>query len=441
MDRCYIAIDLKSFYASVECVERGLDPLTSNLVVADETRTDKTICLAVSPSLKQALGIPGRIRLYKVKDLARRKGVEFIIAPPQMRKYMQVSQHIFALYVTFVAMEDIHVYSIDEVFIDATKYLKLYDVTAEELARRMILKVLESTGVTATAGIGTNLYLAKIAMDIKAKHMQADENGVRVAALNEKTYREEMWNHQPMQDFWRFGPGTVRRLESLGIHTMGELARYSLIGSEKLYKTFGVNAELIIDHAWGHEPVTMVDIKNYESENHSLCSGQVLGVPYNYEKTKLILWEMADNLALNMFSKGLVTDQLVLDVLYDNGEKIHGTTHLNKFTCSAVAFSDKLLELFEKLCFPDFKSKRLMISALHIKQRENDEKSHLKFFQTDLFTDYDDLREKEEKEGRLQDATLAIKRRYGRNAILKLKNFEEGATMRERNEQVGGHKA
>jgi len=422
-------------------VERGLDPLVADLVVADETRTDKTICLAVSPSLKSKLGIPGRIRLYKVKDLARRKGVEFIVASPQMRHYMQVSQHIFALYATFVSMEDIHVYSIDEVFIDATKYLKLYDIPPEELARRMIMKVLEETGVTATVGIGSNLYLAKIAMDIKAKHMAADENGVRIAALDEMSYREELWNHQPLTDFWRFGPGTVRRLETLGIHTMGELARYSLTGSEKLYSTFGVNAELVIDHAWGYEPVTMRDVKTYESENHSLCSGQVLGVPYDSEKTKLILWEMADNLALNMFSKGLLSDQLVLDVNYSNGERAHGTIHLDKFTNSANVFADKILELFEKVCLSELMARRVMISALHVLQRENAENSRGKFFQTNLFTDYDDLREKEAKEGRLMDATLAIKRRYGRNAVLKLKNLEEGATMKQRNEQVGGHKA
>ncbi len=441
MERCYIAIDLKSFYASVECVERGLDPLTTHLVVADETRTDKTICLAVSPSLKAELGVPGRIRLYKVKDLARRKGVEFIIAPPQMRRYMQVSQHIFALYATFVAMEDIHVYSIDEVFIDATKYLKLYSVTAEELARRMIMKVLEETGVTATAGIGTNMYLAKVAMDIKAKHMEADENGVRIAALDEMSYRRELWGHQPMLDFWRFGPGTVRRLEALGIHSMGELARYSLTGSEKLYAVFGINAELIIDHAWGYEPVTMQDVKTYESENHSLCLGQVLGTPYDYEKTKLILWEMADNLALNMFSKGLLTDQLVLDVNYDGGERAHGTIHLDGFTNVSSVFCEKILELFSKVCFFELRSRRVMISALHVQQRENLQKNGVKFFQTDIFTNYDFLREKREKEGRLMDATLAIKKRYGRNAVLKLKNLEEGATMRERNEQVGGHRA
>ena len=441
MNRCYIAIDLKSFYASVECVERGLDPLTTDLLVADESRTDKTICLAVSPSLKSRLGIPGRIRLYKVKDLARRKGVDFTIARPQMRRYMEVSKHIFAIYATFVAMEDIQVYSIDEVFIDATKYLKLYGVNAEELARRMIMKVLEETGVTATAGIGTNLYLAKIAMDIKAKHMEADEHGVRVASLDEMGYRREMWGHQPMLDFWRFGPGTVRRLEGLGIHSMGELARYSLTGSEKLYATFGVNAELIIDHAWGYEPVTMSDLKSYEAENHSLCSGQVLGEPYGHDKTKLVLWEMADNLALSMFEKDLVSDQLTLDILYDGGEKAHGTIHLDKFTNSGSVFTVKMLELFEKVCFLELKARRIMISALHILQRENVKNREGMFFQPDIFTDYDFLNKKEAKEGRLMAAELAIKKRYGKNAVLKLKNLEEGATMKTRNEQVGGHRA
>lgn len=319
--RKYIAIDLKSFYASVECVERGLDPLEARLVVADVSRTEKTICLAVSPALK-ALGISGRARLFEVYQKAR----DFIIAPPRMQKYIEVSQRIFRIYASFVATEDIHVYSIDEVFIDATSYLKNYKMTARELAMTMIKKVLAETGITATAGIGSNLYLAKIAMDIEAKRMRPDEDGVRIAELDEKSYRRKLWAHQPLTDFWRVGAGYARRLKKYGISTMGDLARFSLAGSDKLYHEFGVNAELLIDHAWGYEPTTMTDIKAYRSENHSLSSGQVLSQPYSSSRARIVIAEMADELALKLVRDELMTDQIALTLGHDktNLKNYHG---------------------------------------------------------------------------------------------------------------------
>ena len=451
----YIAIDLKSFYASVECVERGLDPLTTRLVVADIARTDKTICLAVSPALK-AYGLRGRERLYHVIQVAERAGVDFIVAPPQMTKYMQISQEIYSIYAKFVAPTDIHVYSIDEVFIDATPYLKNYHMSVRELAEKMIHAVHKTTGITATAGIGTNLYLAKIAMDIKAKHMPADARGVRIAELTERAYREELWNHTPLTDFWRIGPGYSKRLSRLGIHTMGDLARYSLTGSSKLYSEFGINAELLIDHAWGWEPVTMQDIKAYHSDNHSVSSGQVLHEPYDYAAARLIVWEMADALALDLFAKSLVADQLVLTVVYDKdcpgytgpmhkdhyGRSVpkpaHGTINLDTFTNSTKTFSSKALELYANIVNSPLNVRAIYIVANHVKDSAT---ANRELRQTNIFTDYQQQAETQAREQRLQAAELAIKQRYGKNSIMKLKNYEPRATMRIRNRQVGGHRA
>lgn len=455
MQRQYIAIDLKSFYASVECVERGLDPLSARLVVADIARTDKTICLAVSPALK-AYGLRGRERLYHVIQVAERAGVDFTVAPPQMRKYMEISRRIYSIYAKFVAPTDIHVYSIDEVFIDATPYLKNYHISARELAEKMIHAVHKTTGITATAGIGTNLYLAKIAMDIKAKHMPADARGVRIAELTEHTYREELWNHTPLTDFWRIGPGYSRRLSRLGIHTMGDLARYSLMGSSKLYLEFGINAELLIDHAWGWEPVTMQDIKTYHSDNHSVSSGQVLHEPYDYDTAGLIVWEMADALALDLFAKSLVAGQLVLTVVYDKdcpsytgpmhkdhyGRNVpkpaHGTISLGNFTNSAKSFTAKALELYSKIVDNSLTVRAIYIVANHAKDSAAVGEE---LRQGDIFTDYQKQAEAQAREQRLQAAELAIKQRYGKNSIMKLKNYEPRATMRMRNRQVGGHRA
>ena len=455
MKKQYIAIDLKSFYASVECVERGLDPLTTRLVVADISRTEKTICLAVSPALKEICKIGGRERLYKVIQAAKRAGVDFIAAPPQMQKYMEISRQIYGIYAQFIAPSDIHVYSIDEVFIDATPYLKNYHLTARELAEKMIHAVLKETGITATAGIGTNLYLAKIAMDIKAKHQQPDQHGVRIAELDEKSYRQELWNHTPIKDFWRIGPGHERRLRKLGIQTMGQLARYSLTGSAKLYKEFGINAELLIDHAWGYEPVTMQDIKNYRSDNHSVSSGQVLHEPYEYDSARLIAWEMADALALDLFAKGLVTDQIILTVNYDREQQdydgptqqdfygrtvprpAHGTLTLDCPTNSSRTFAEKTVGLFNQIVNPTLNVRAIYVVAGRVKNATEPVVPR----QTNLFTDYEREAVKSTREQNLQAAELAIKNRYGKNAILKLKNYEPGATMRMRNRQVGGHRA
>lgn len=451
MGKVYIAIDLKSFYASVECVERGLDPLTARLVVADESRTEKTICLAVTPALK-ALGISGRARLYEVYQ----KTSDFIIAPPRMRKYMEISTKIFSIYATFVAPEDIHVYSVDEVFIDATSYLKHYKMTARELALKMIRKVLAETGITATAGIGTNLYLAKIAMDIKAKHMEADKDGVRIAELDEMSYRRELWNHQPITDFWRVGPGYSRRLNSLGIHTMGDVARYSLTGSDILYKQFGVMAELLIDHAWGYEPVEMKDIRNFRSDNHCICSGQVLSRPYQFEEARVVLLEMADQLALDLIRKKLMTNQLVITIEYDvssakhySGETkkdrygrkapkhAHGTVNLDGYSESEKEFMEKSGELFDKIVNPDLLVRRIYITANHVKYYYEKKPLH----QLSIFTDYNKKKDEDARDTRRERAILDIKHRYGKNAILRGLNFEKGATQRDRNAQVGGHKA
>ena len=458
---CYIAIDLKSFYASVECRERLLDPLTTNLVVADKSRTSKTICLAVTPALK-AYGLSGRSRLFEVeakaKEIKRQTGkeLEYIVAVPRMALYIQYSTRIYNVYLRYFAPEDIHVYSIDEVFIDATSYLSLYKTTAHELAVRVIHDVLKETGITATAGIAPNLYLCKIAMDIVAKHIPADQDGVRIAELDIPTYRKELWNHQPITDFWRVGNGTARRLEKYFIRTMGDIARTSLNNPEILYDEFGIDAEILIDHAWGFEPVGMKEIKGYKSEAKSLGSGQVLHEPYTYEKAKIIVREMAELLALDLFKKKLVASSITLQVGYDiesldlpdfDGEVVtdfygrqtpkpaHGSWAFSSETNSSKIIVEGFMSIFEKTVNPLWLVRRVNITAnntIPVSQR-----------QPGLF---DAVDEKEcglnqEKEDRLQKARLEIMKKFGKNAILKGTNLEDGATTRDRNVQIGGHRA
>ncbi len=488
-ERSYIAIDLKSFYASVECVERGLDPLTTNLVVADESRTEKTICLAVSPSLK-AYGIPGRARLFeviqRVKEVnaSRRRGepeLTFLAAPPRMALYMKYSTEIYQIYLKYIAPEDIHVYSIDEVFLDATTYLRTYGITAGELAKKLIREVLDQTGITATAGIGTNLYLCKVAMDIVAKHVEADEDGVRVAQLDEMSYRRLLWEHKPLTDFWRVGRGYARRLAEVGLFTMGDIARCSL-GKETefynenlLYRLFGVNAELLIDHAWGWEPVTIADIKAYRPENNSISSGQVLQCPYPFEKARIIVREMTELLALDLAAKKLETDQLVLTIGYDvenlldenrrkayHGEvtidhygrmvpkHAHGTENLGRLTSSARLMTEAVIRLYERITDPQLLVRRINVTAGHVVE-EGSAGAQESYEQLELFRDYgapqastrEDKKEEErlQKEKKMQQAILELQKRYGKNAVLKGTDLEEGATTRERNRQIGGHKA
>ena len=486
--RLFIAIDLKSFYASVEAKEKGLDPLTTNLVVADVSRTEKTICLAVSPALK-SFGISGRARLFeviqKVKEVNRQRQrkageftgesydinqlntnpslkLSFIAATPRMSLYMEYSTKIYQIYLRYIAPEDIHVYSIDEVFIDATSYLKTYRMTAHELAMKMMREVLKETGITATAGIGTNLYLAKIAMDIMAKKAAADEDGVRIAELDEMSYRRQLWTHRPLTDFWRIGNGYAKRLEAAGMITMGDVARCSVTNEEILYNMFGVNAELLIDHAWGWEPCTLDLVKAYEPEDRSFSSGQVLMEPYSFDKARVIVHEMADSMALDLVEKRMVTDQVVLTVNYENldgqrkdwkgevvtgyyGKKVpkpaHGTENLSRMTSSGKLIVDAALRIYDRKVDRSLLVRRITIAVNHV-LREDQAPS--KYEQMDLFTDYA-AREKEEKklerERSMQEAMLKIKNRYGKNAILKGVNFEEGATGLERNRQVGGHKA
>ena len=451
MQNTYIAIDLKSFYASAECVSRGLDPLTTNLVVADASRTDKTICLAVSPSLK-AYGIPGRARLFEVKQKLKGTDVTYIIAPPRMAYYIEVSSRIYSIYLRFIAPEDIHVYSIDEVFIDATQYLRMYKTTAHDLAMRLIREVLRETGITATAGIGTNLYLCKIAMDIEAKHSPPDQDGVRVATLDEMSYRHKYWAHKPLTDFWRIGRGTVNRLAAMHLYTLGDVARRSLTDEESLYKAFGVNAELLIDHAWGWEPCTMEFIKNYRPVTSSLSSGQVLTRPYKTDEARLIVREMTDLLALDLVEKKLVTDQLVLHIGYESGpsqdyrgpvvadwygrptpKPAHGSVNLPGATSSTTLIMKAAAELFDRIVDPSLCVRRIYVVASHVLPQEKADGLQLGLFDTvpvDL-----------EKERRQQEAILEIRRRFGKNAILKGMNFEEGATTKDRNNQIGGHKA
>lgn len=476
-NRIYIAIDLKSFYASVECVERGLDPLTTNLVVADESRTEKTICLAVSPSLK-AYGIPGRARLFEVVQKARKYKLSYVAAPPRMSLYMDYSSRIYKIYLKYIAPEDIHVYSVDEVFMDITHYLKTYGMTPEELANTIIKDVYETTGITATAGIGTNMYLCKIAMDIVAKHAEPDANGARIAYLDEKLYRKMLWGHKPITDFWRVGRGYAKKLAEKGIYTMGDVARCSVGKSEDyyneelLYKLFGINAELLIDHAWGYEPCTIADVKAYRPENNSLSQGQVLQCPYTSDKARLIVHEMADMLSLDLVDKRIVTDQIVLTIGYDienltnplisskykgdisidvYGRKIpkhaHGTINLKRQTSSSNMIIDAALELYDRIINKSLLVRRINIVANHV-INENDIKHEEQYEQLDLFTDYDEvlLKRKEEdekllRERKMQEAVLSIKKKYGKNAVLKGMNFEEGATAISRNSQIGGHKA
>lgn len=495
--KAYIAIDLKSFYASVECVDRGLDPLDTNLVVADPTRTEKTICLAVSPSLK-SYGIPGRARLFeaiqKVREVnAQRKykapghsfshesyfhselikdpsaELTFITAPPRMAHYMEVSTRIYNVYLKYIAPEDIHVYSIDEVFIDATDYLKTYGLTPRELAMKMVLDVLETTGITATAGIGTNLYLCKIAMDIYAKHCDPDKNGVRIAELDEMSYRRILWDHRPLTDFWRVGRGISKKLEEHGMYTMGDVARCS-VGRESdyynedlLYKLFGVNAELLIDHAWGWEPTEISDIKSYRPESSSLSSGQVLQEPYEFSKAKLVLKEMADLLSLELVSKRIVTDQIVLTVGYDieslkksysgavetdrYGRKIPKTAHssenIGRYTSSTKLICETAMKLFDRIVDKELLVRRMYIVANHI-ITENDAEKEREYVQLNLFSDTGKQEAEEnelKKEKDMQKAILKIKSKYGKNSIIKGMNLKNGATALERNRQIGGHKA
>ena len=497
--RQYIAIDLKSFYASVECMERGLDPMVTNLVVADPSKTEKTICLAVSPSLK-AYGIPGRARLFevvgKVRDAnAKRKiiaprrvftgksyndkelkadpslAVSYIVAPPQMAKYMEISVKIYSIYLKYIAPEDIHVYSIDEVFIDATPYLNTYKCTAHELALRMIRDVLKTTGITATAGIGTNLYLAKIAMDVMAKKMPADKDGVRIAELDEMSYRKLLWDHTPLTSFWRIGKGYAEKLESYGMFTMGDVARCSLKNEELLYRLFGVNAELLIDHAWGYEPCLMSDIKEYKPETSSLSSGQVLSCPYDVKKAKLIVREMIDLLVLELVEKKLVTNQIVLDIGYDvecltdpsvdydgeiisdrYGRKIpkyaHGTANLDRRTSSTMLITKATLELFDRIVNPKLYVRRVTVTACNTVDEANAKSTPESYEQLDLFTDYsatEKERKKEDealiRERKRQEAIIELRHQFGKNAVLKGMNFEDGATTKDRNGQIGGHKA
>lgn len=499
MERIYACIDLKSFYASVECRERNLDPITTHLVVADESRTEKTICLAVSPALK-SYGIAGRARLFEViqrvnqvnyerklkaqnhqftassyNDIELKKSpnlkLEYIIATPRMSLYMKYSIKIYNIYLKYLAPEDIYPYSIDEVFCDITNYLKSKQMTSYEFVTMMIQDVYKTTGITATAGIGTNLYLAKIAMDIGAKHVKPNSEGVRIAHLNEMSYRKLLWNHRPLTDFWRVGKGYSKKLEKNGIYTMGDIARCSLNNEELLYKLFGINAELLIDHAWGYEPCTIKDIKAYKPTTNSISSGQVLHCPYDYEKTKLIVREMTDLLVLDLVEKNLVTNQIVLTVGYDienlsndsirktysgeitidrYGRKIpkhaHGTINLEKYTSSTKIITDAVITLYDRIINKKLLTRRITIVANNV-QDERLIKNEKTFEQIDLFTDYGVLEKKqkqeeknEKKEKNLQHALIDIKRKYGKNAILKGMNFVEGGTTIERNVQIGGHK-
>ena len=499
--RTYIAIDLKSFYASVECRERGLDPMDTNLVVADESRTNKTICLAVTPTLK-SYGISGRSRLFEVRQRVKevnakrqwaapgrklegtsylqselqanpKLAVDFIIAPPRMAHYVAYSTRIYQIYLKYVAPEDIVVYSIDEVFMDVTNYLHTYNLTARDLAGKIIRDVIETTGITATAGIGTNLFLSKVAMDIVAKHIPADQNGVRIAELDEMCYRQTMWSHQPLTDFWRVGRGYAKKLASYGMVTMGDVARCSLQNESLLYRLFGKNAELLIDHAWGWEPTTIAAIKAYQPSTNSLGSGQVLHCPYEAEKAKLVLREMADVLSLDLVDKGLVTDQIVVTVGYDienltdpkrrmqyrgtiitdgYGRQIpkhaHGTINLNGFTASTEKILSAVSTVFDRIVDKTLLVRRLNLTANHVIPETSVSEKNAGYEQLDLFTDYtvkQAEREQEqhrlERERSMQKTLLTIKRKFGKNAILRGMNLEEGATGKDRNAQIGGHKA
>lgn len=496
----YIAIDLKSFYASVECVERGLDALNTHLVVADQSRTDKTICLAVSPSLK-AYGIGGRSRLFEVVQRVRDVNIErrrnapqqaftgrsafanelaqnpslalhYIVAPPRMAHYIEYSTRIYEIYLKYIAPEDIHVYSIDEVFIDATNYLATYGMNAHQLAMTIIRDVLKNTGITATAGIGTNMYLAKIAMDIVAKHIPADADGVRIAELDEASYRRTLWSHRPITDFWRVGGGIARRLAQYDILTMGDIARVSLRNENFLYRLFGVNAELLIDHAWGWEPCTIEQVKAYRPETNSLSSGQVLTSAYTVDKARVVIQEMAEAMALDLLDKHLTTNQLVVTIGYDvesltradiaagyhgevavdhYGRRVpkhsHGSTRLPEHTFSSRIITQAVLVLFDSIVNPDLLIRRLNVTANNVISQER--ALQIKpVAQLNLFSDRDAIAQMQkahdlalDKERRMMEATLQIKKKFGKNALLKGLNFSEGATAKERNQEIGGHKA
>lgn len=499
--RTYIAIDLKSFYASVECVERGLDPLTTNLVVADASRTEKTICLAVSPSLK-SYGIGGRARLFEVTqkvrsvNYERRKkapnyaftgkscndvelknhpelALDFISAIPRMAFYIDYSTRIYQIYLKYIAEEDIHVYSIDEVFLDVTDYLKSYKMSAHDLAMTMIRDVLKQTGITATAGIGTNMYLAKIAMDIVAKHIPADKDGVRIAELDEMSYRRQLWNHKPLTSFWRVGRGIAEKLARYGIDTMGKIARQSVKNEELFYRLFGVNAELLIDHAWGWEPCTISEIKAYRPENNSFSSGQVLTCPYDFKRARVVIQEMADGAALHLVHHRMKCNQLVLTVGYDienlsdpdraaaySGEittdyygrqvpkPAHGSMNLSGYTSSSSEIISAAASLFDQIVDRSLLVRRMYLVTNHVVDENKVQQESSAPVQLDLFTDYDALQKEKEvkeeklaKERRIQETLLDIKKRFGKNAILKGLNFEDGATAKDRNQQIGGHKA
>jgi DNA polymerase V len=499
-EKVYAAIDLKSFYSSVECIERGLDPLTTSLVVADKSRTEKTICLAVTPALK-SYGIPGRARLFEVvqrvkevnwqrqrnapgrsltgsspyaEELAAHPelALDYIVAPPRMALYMEYSTRVYQVYLKYIAPEDIISYSIDEVLVDVTPYLKTYQLSPRDLVKRMMLDVLETTGITATAGIGPNLYLAKIAMDIWAKRIPPDKDGVRIAQLDETSYRKNLWGHRPLTDFWRVGPGYAKKLEAHGMLTMGDVARRSIQDEDSLYRLFGVNAELLIDHAWGWEPCTIADVKAYKPETNSIGSGQVLQHPYTFEKAQLVVHEMADALALDLVGKGMVTNQLVLTVGYDienltdperrkqykgpvtvdrYGRSVpkhaHGTEHLTGYSCSAKEIVRAALALFDRVVDGALLIRRLNLTACDIIP-EGEVPAAPMVEQLDLFTDYSALKQRQaeesaarERERRMQEAILRIKGKYGKNAILKVHSLEDGATAMERNGTIGGHKA
>ena len=499
MKHIYLAIDLKSFYASVECIERHLNPMNTNLVVADNSRTDKTICLAVSPALK-SLGVPGRPRLFEVNEKVRQLNsfrraklngkhlteksyilselqknqdlaIDFIIAPPRMAHYIKYSTDILNVYLKYIAPEDIHVYSIDEVFIDISHYLKTYGLSPMELCQKMVKDVYTTTGITATAGIGTNLYLAKIAMDIVAKKMPADKNGVRIAYLDEQLYREKLWTHQPLTDFWRVGKGYAKKLEQEGLYTMGDIAlcstgsKSSYYNEELLYKLFGINAELLIDHAWGYEPCTIEQIKAYRPSKHSICCGQVLHTPYTTEKGEIVIKEMADSIALDLTAKSLVTDQLVLTIGYDRSnldapetrskidkiridhygrqvpEHSHGTIHLNGHTSLSNEIINKATELYRRIVKPQLLIRRFSLTAdntLAANQTDVATATQLSLFDEPVDPQVQAKRDKVDK---LQHTVIDIKKRFGKNSLLRGLNYEEGATGRERNAQIGGHKA
>lgn len=492
----YVAIDLKSFYASVECVERGLDPLTTNLVVADESRTEKTICLAATPAIK-AYGVPGRARLFEVvqkikfvngcrrcfsgkligesidaAELAKnpKMAISYIVAPPRMALYMAYSARVYGVYLRYVSPQDIHPYSIDEVFINVAPYLGTYRMTARQLAMKMVREVLAETGITATAGIGTNMYLAKVAMDITAKHMEPDKDGVRIAELDEMSYRQKLWAHTPITDFWRVGAGSARRLADMGLYSMGDIAKYSLLpfGEQKLYRAFGVNAELLIDHAWGYEPCNIEQVKTYRPASTSLSSGQVLHRPYTHQEARLIVWEMTDQLIFELVEKKLVTNQMVLDVGYDienidrgyqgpvhidhYGRKVpkgaHGTVSIEKHTSSTRKLLRETLALYERITIPSLLVRRINVTMGRLIPEDSLTSQKEAVVQFNLFDNLEERAKKEEadqraekKEKSLQQAMLSIRHRFGKNAILKAANLKKEARTIARNSEIGGHKA